>query len=293
MTAGLYAARGRLQAVLLEKGAVGGQVLVTDWVDNYPGFPEGVSGFDLIDKMSAQAARFGLEIRNAPVVSMDLTSPVRKKISLENGEVLSTLAVIIACGARPNRLSIPGEAELAGKGVSYCATCDGPFFRGQEIVVVGGGDTAVQEAIHLTKFARKVTVVHRRDTLRATKILQEKAFANQRINFIWNSQLTEITGAGEVESVAIRCNDGQQSTLGTSGVFVLIGTKPNSEFLPSHLEFDEDGFVVTDDEMRTNIPGVMAVGDIRSKTVRQIVNAAGEGAVAALAAEEYINGIDG
>lgn len=293
LTAGLYAARARLHTLLLEKGAVGGQVLVTDWVDNYPGFPEGIAGFELIDKMAAQAARFDLKIRNAPVASMDLTTGVQKIIVLENGDILSSQAVIIACGARPNQLGIPGEIELTGKGVSYCATCDGPFYRDQEIVVVGGGDTAVQEAIHLTKFARKVTVIHRRDQLRATKILQERAFANQQINFIWNSQLTAITGSSAVESVTIRGNDGQPATLKVTGVFVLIGTKPNSEFLPhGQLEFDDAGFLKTDAEMCTNIPGVMAVGDIRSKTVRQIANAVGEGAVAALAAEEYLNEVN-
>jgi thioredoxin reductase (NADPH) len=289
LTAGLYAARARLKAVLIEKGGVGGQVLLTDWIDNYPGFPEGISGFELVDRMAKQAARFGLETKTASVVSMDLSGDC-KQIILEEDEQVTCRTVILATGARPNKLGVPGETELTGRGVSYCATCDGPFFRDQEIAVVGGGDTAVQEADYLTKFASKVTVIHRRDTLRAMKILQEKAFANDRIRFIWNSVVTSIEGDNTVEAVRIRNNEGLESSLAVSGVFVLIGTIPNNEVLPlESLQTDDFGFIRTDAEMQTNIPGVMAVGDIRSKTVRQVVNAAGEGAVAVIAAENYIN----
>jgi len=289
LAAGLYAARARLKAVLLEKGGAGGQVLLTDWIDNYPGFPEGISGFELADRMAKQTARFGLETRTASVVALGLDGEC-KTISLEDGEQITCRSIILATGARPNKLGIPGEAEFTGKGVSYCATCDGPFFRDQDIIVVGGGDTAIQEADYLTKFARKVTVVHRRDRLRAMKILQEKAFANDRIDFIWNSVVSRIEGDAGVESVRIRGNGGQESVHRVSGVFVLIGTIPNNEFLPlDRLETDDWGFLQTDAEMRTNIPGVMAAGDIRSKSVRQVVNAAGEGAVAAIAAENYIN----
>jgi len=289
LSAGLYAARARLKAVLLEKGGIGGQVLLTDWIDNYPGFPKGISGFELADRMSKQATRFGLESRTASVVALGLDGEC-KTISLENGEQITCRSIILASGARPNKLGIPGEAEFTGKGVSYCATCDGPFFRDQDIVVVGGGDTAIQEADYLTKFARKVTVVHRRDTLRAMKILQEKAFANDRIGFIWNSVVSSIEGDAGVDSVRIRSNDGQESVRRVTGVFVLIGTIPNNEFLPlDRLETDDWGFLHTDAEMQTNIPGMMAAGDIRSKSVRQVVNAAGEGAVAAIAAEKYIN----
>lgn len=288
MTAGLYAARARLKTVLLEKGALGGQVLVTDWVDNYPGFPEGISGFDLIEKMAAQAARFDLETRNATVTGLELSGSV-KKIFLEGGEQLTSQALIIATGARPNNLGVPGELELIGKGVSYCATCDGPFYRDQEIAVVGGGDTAVQEAAHLTKFASKVTVIHRREELRATKILQEKAFASDRIKFMWNSEVAAINGRDAVGSLTVRHRDGSESALPVSGVFILIGTRPNNEILPIELlGVDEWGFVLTDAETRTRVPGVMAIGDIRSKAVRQIANAVGEGAEAAIAAENYL-----
>jgi len=292
LTAGLYAARDRLKVLLVEKGVVGGQVLVTDWIDNYPGFPDGLSGADLVEKMAAQATRFGLETRNGNVIKVDL-SEAEKKLTLENGEELTSQALIICTGARPNKLGIPGEEKFTGKGVSYCATCDGPFFRDEEILVVGGGDTAVQEADFLTKFARKVTVIHRRDTLRATKVLQEKAFANKHIEFIWNSNIIAIEGEKEVERVRIRNNEGEEQEIGASGIFILIGTIPNNEILPLELlGADEHGFIKTDAEMRTKVPGVMVAGDIRSKTVRQVINGAGEGAVAAIAAEHYIGGLD-
>ncbi len=292
LTAGLYAARDRLQVILVEKGVAGGQVLVTDWVDNYPGFPDGVSGADLIEKIAAQAKRFGLETKNANVVKIELTGE-EKKLIFESGEELTCQALIICTGARPNKLGIPGEKELTGKGVSYCGTCDGPFFKDKEIVVVGGGDTAIQEADFLTKFASKVTVIHRRDELRATKVLQEKAFANKRIEFIWNANVVAIEGEKEVEWVNVRSNNGEESEIAVSGVFILIGTIPNNEVLPlEQLGADEFGFVITDDEMQTKMPGVMAAGDIRSKRVRQIINAAGEGAVAAIAAEHYLNKSD-
>ena len=242
--------------------------------------------------MAAQAKRFELETKNANVVKVELTE-TKKKLILESGEELTCQALIICTGARPNKLGIPGEQELTGKGVSFCATCDGPFFRDQEILVVGGGDTAVQEADFLTKFASKVTVIHRRDELRATKVLQERAFANEKIEFLWNSNVVAIEGEKEVERVRIRNNNGEESEIAASGVFILIGTIPNNEILPlEQLGSDEFGFVITDDDMRTKVGGVMAAGDIRSKTVRQVVNATGEGAVAAIAAEHFLNKLD-
>lgn len=289
LTAGLYAARGRLKVLLVEKGATGGQVLVTDWVDNYPGYVEGVSGFDLMDRMTAHADRFGLEKKFATIASLDLAGDV-KTIHLENGEQLTAKTVILCTGAKPRKLDIPGEYELAGRGVSYCATCDGPFYRNQEIAVVGGGNTAIQDALHLTKFAAKVTVIHRRGELRATKILQEKAFCNQKIDFLWNTQVKEIRGGKSgVEELLLGHYNGDESTLKVTGIFVLIGIAPNKDILPlDQLQTDADGFVVTDGEMATNIPGVFAAGDIRSKRSRQIINAAGEGAVAELSCEHYL-----
>jgi thioredoxin reductase (NADPH) len=289
LTAGLYAARARIDHLLIEKGAAGGQVLLTDWVDNYPGFPDGLSGFDLAEKMEAQARRFGLNSLTANVVAMDLSKPL-KILTLEDGDQLSCQGLIICTGASPQRLDVPGEVELTGKGVSYCATCDAPFYRDLHVAVVGGGNTAVQEASHLTKFADRVTLIHRRDTLRATKIVQEKAFANKKIDFIWNSNVTAIEGNNGVERIQLRDNEGKESTLAVDGIFILIGVIPNSEMLPlTLLKAEDGGFIPTDNEMRTAIPGVMAAGDIRSKEVRQIVNAAGEGATAVLAAEHYLN----
>lgn len=290
LTAGLYAARGRIQTLLIEKGAVGGQVLLTDWVDNYPAFVEGTTGFELVDKMTAHADRFGLEKKFAAVESLDLQGDV-KRIRLDSGEELTCEAVIICTGARPRKIAVPGEEELQGKGVSYCATCDGPFYRDQKIAVVGGGNTAVQEAVHLTKFAKKVTVIHRRDSLRAAAILQEKAFAEPKINFIWNAQIREIVGKEEVEAVKIKYKDGSASVLPVTGVFVLIGVEPNNDMLPlDQLRTDESGFLITDSETAcVGLSGVFAAGDIRSKLFRQIINAAGEGANAELAAEHYLS----
>jgi thioredoxin reductase (NADPH) len=292
LTAGLYAARGRLKALLLEKGATGGQVLVTDWVDNYPAFPDGISGFELIDKMTAHADRFGLEKKFATVSSLDLEGDI-KTITLETGDQLTSRTVILCTGAKPRKIEVPGEEELQGKGVSYCATCDAPFYRDQEIAVVGGGNTAIQEALHLTKFASKVTVIHRRDELRATKILQEKAFAEDKMDFLWNAQVSEIVGgASGVESLNISYNDGSTSSLPVTGIFILIGVVPTNEVLPlDQLETDSGGFIVTDNEMCTRLPGVFAAGDIRSKNFRQIVNAAGEGATAELSAEHYLGNL--
>lgn len=288
LTAGLYAGRAKIKTALLEKGVLGGQVLITDRIENYPGFPEGISGFDLIEKFTGPEALSDIDIKlGATVSSMDLAGPL-KKINMDNGAVLTSQTLIIATGAGPNRLNVPGEAELIGKGVSYCATCDGPFYRGLEIAVVGGGNTAIQEAIHLTKFAGKVTVIHRRDQLRATKILQERAFANDRIGFVLDSVVTRIKGDKEVTAVHVKNKKGEETALPVQGVFVLVGVRPNNEMLPMDQLETKDGFVITDDEMRTNIPGVMAAGDIRSKTIRQIVNAAGEAAVALQSAEHYL-----
>jgi thioredoxin reductase (NADPH) len=209
---------------------------------------------------------------------------------LENGEIVTAKTIILCTGAKPRQLDIPGEYEFKGRGVSYCATCDGPFYRNQEIAVVGGGNTAIQDALHLTKFATKVTVIHRRGELRATKILQEKAFCNQKIDFIWNTQVKEIRGdKSGVAELLLSHHNGEESTLKVTGIFVLIGIVPNNEILPlDQLQTDKLGFIVTDEEMATTIPGVFAAGDIRSKKSRQIINAAGEGAVAELSAERYL-----
>ncbi len=288
LTAGLYAARARIDHLLIEKGAEGGQVLLTDWIDNYPGFLDGISGFDLAEKMTAHAKRFGLNSTNANIVKVELSGGV-KRLILEDDQQLTCDTLIICTGARPRALDVPGETEMIGKGVSYCATCDAPFYRNMHVAVVGGGNTAIQEAAHLTKFADKVTVIHRRDELRATKIVQEKAFSNDKIDFIWDSQVTAIEGESGVEKLQLINKTGETSTLKVDGIFVLIGVIPNSEMLPLETLGDEaNGFIPTDSETRTRIDGVMAAGDIRSKKVRQVITAAGEGATAVLAAEHYL-----
>jgi len=293
LSAGLYAARARLDHVMIEKGAPGGQVLLTDWVDNYPGFPDGISGFDLVEKMSAHARRFDLNTLTAEVKHVDLSDPAQKRLTLDNGSVIGCNALIICTGARANTLDIPGEHELRGKGVSYCGTCDAPFYRNMHVAVIGGGNTAIQEAEYLTKFASRVTVIHRRDQLRATRIVQEIAFANNRIDFIWNSRVTSIEGEKGVERLHLVDNSGRASTLDVEGVFVLIGVTPNNAGLPLDLlQADKWGFIPTDAETCTAVNGVMAAGDIRSKAVRQIVNAAGEGATAVLAAEAYLQSLN-
>lgn len=292
LSAGLYAARARLDHVLIEKGAPGGQVLLTDWVDNYPGFPDGLSGFDLIDHMTKHAQRFDLNIETASVTDVNLDDETKKVLTLEDGSSVSCDSLIICTGASANTLNVPGENEMRGKGVSYCGTCDAPFYRNMHVAVIGGGNTAVQEAEYLTKFASKVTVIHRRDELRATKIIQETAFANEKINFIWDTTVTSIEGGNGVERVNLLKKDGTSSTLDVEGVFVLIGVTPNNNELPlEKLNADRWGFIPTDIESRTCVPGVMAAGDICSKAVRQIVNAAGEGAVAVLSAEAYIQSL--
>jgi thioredoxin reductase (NADPH) len=243
----------------------------------------------LVDKMTAHADRFGLERKFATIKALDLVGD-NKTVILENGEALTAKTIILCTGAKPKKLGIPGEYELAGRGVSFCATCDGPFYRNQEIAVVGGGNTAIQDALHLTKFASKVTIIHRRGELRATKVLQEKAFCNQKIDFIWNTRIKEVRGGKNgVEELLLSHHGGDESILKVTGIFVLIGIAPNTEIIPlDQLQTDDAGFIVTDEEMATTIPGVYAAGDIRSKRSRQIINAAGEGAVAELSVEHYL-----
>lgn len=289
LTAGLYAARARIDHVLIEKGAPGGQVLLTDWVDNYPGFPDGISGFDLMEKMTVHAKRFDLNTITREVKSVVLDNPDKKRLIFYDDSEMTCDSLIICSGASANKLNVPGEAELSGKGVSYCGTCDAPFYRNMHVAVIGGGDTAVQEAEYLTRFASKVTLIHRRDELRATKIIQEIAFANEKIDYIWNTQVTGIEGDDEVERLKLVDNDGKESTLDVQGAFILIGVTPNNEMLPlDQLNADKWGFIPTDLETLTTVPGVFAAGDIRSKVMRQIVNACGEAATSVIAAEHYL-----
>ena len=290
LTAGLYAARARLGTVLLERLAPGGLIVTTDWVENYPGFPEGISGFELMDRIKRQAERFGLIIKSQEVVRLEL-SPEKKTVVTDKGN-LETRALILATGALPEKLGIEGEALLTGRGVSYCATCDGAFFRDQEVAVIGGGDTAVEEALFLTRFASRVYIIHRRDELRATKLLQERALSEQKIKIVWDTIPMHIAGDTGVEGIHIKnVKTGQESYLPLQGVFVFIGYKPNNDLVKGLVELDESGFVMTNNHMETSVAGVFAAGDIRSKLLRQVSTAVGEGATAAFAAEKYLNSI--
>ncbi len=287
LTAGIYAARDKLDVALLEKLSPGGQVLTTDWVENYPGFPEGISGFELMDSIRKQAERFGLKILNHEVQGIDLMGDV-KGLSLASGSIKAR-SVIVATGAQPRKLGIEGEDLLTGKGVSYCGTCDGPFYREAVIAVIGGGDTAVQEADFLTRFASRVYVVHRRDELRAAKIIQERAFKNEKIEFVWDTVPVSIEGQTGVEKLRLRnVKSGKESALDLEGVFVLVGTRPVTEFIQGAVDLDEQGFIKVNRRQETSLPGVFAAGDVTSENPRQIATAVGEGTSAALYAEKYL-----
>jgi thioredoxin reductase (NADPH) len=287
LTAGLYAQRGKLRSLLIEKLIPGGQILTTDWVDNYPGFPEGVSGFDLVEKMRSQAERFELPIINEEIASLSVNGP--DKLIVGTQKTYTAKAVIVASGAVYKKLGVPGEALLGGKGVSYCATCDGPFYRDQEIAVIGGGDTAVQEAIFLTRFAKKVYLIHRRDQYRACRLLQDKALANAVIQPVWNAEVEKIIGTEEVEGVRLKMADGSSDRdLPVKGVFIFVGIKPNTEWLGGLLALDTGGFIKTNERLATSVRGIFAAGDVRHKLLRQISTAVGDGATAAFAAERYL-----
>ncbi len=291
LTAGLYASRSRLKTLMIEKLLPGGQIRVSDALENYPGFPDTITGAELAQRMTEQAGKFGLEIETNEVLNVDFSKKI-KKISLPDKNI-SAPTVIIATGASPRKLNVPGEEIFLGKGVSFCATCDGPFFHNSVVAAVGGGDTAVQESIFLTKFAKKVYIIHRRDELRATKILQERAFANDKIEFIWDSVVTGIKGGlTNVDTITlknIKTNDSKD--LNVDGCFIWVGTRPNIEFLENALELDKDGFIVTDSHMRTSVAGVFAAGDIRNTPLRQVATAVGDAAIAAFSAEHYITNL--
>ncbi|QTA78977.1 Thioredoxin reductase [Desulfonema limicola] len=288
LTAGLYSARARLNTILIEQAITGGQVMITDWVENYPGFPKGITGMELVRNMTEQAQEFGLKIEYDQVLSIDNISAPVKTLVLNN-KTITAKAVIIATGASPRRLGIPGEAMFFGKGISSCATCDGPLYKDKVVVAVGGGDTAVQESVFLTKFAKKVYLVHRRDELRAAKILQERALANEKIEILWDTVVTGVSGLTHVETVNLKnLKTGEAKTLGTDGLFVWIGILPNADFLDDSIKKDEFGFIITDAGMAASIPGIFAAGDIRKTPLRQIATAVGDAAIAAVSAEHYL-----
>ncbi len=287
LTAGLYTARSMLKVKLFEKEGVGGQAAITDYIENFPGFPDGISGFELSDKIRKQAEKFGVEIGYAEVTSVDFSGSV-KKITTTDGEY-EAKAVIITTGVRPTKLDVPGAAELTGRGISYCATCDGPFFKNKRVLVLGGGNSAVEEAVYLTRFASQVTIVHRRDELRTDKILQERARKNDKVDFMFDSVLTKVSGDGLVSGAVVKnVKTGEEVTVPVNGIFVFIGNLPNTEVFNGKIELDEKGYIVTNNNLMTSASGVFAAGDVRNNPLKQVVTATGEGALAAVSAEKYI-----
>ncbi|MCB5249236.1 MAG: thioredoxin-disulfide reductase [Candidatus Cloacimonadales bacterium] len=287
LSAAIYSARGGLKTAIFEKAMVGGQINVTDEVENYPGFEEPLSGFELTAKMHAQAERFGARFIEEEITAMGMEG-LCKVIETDSGKYRAK-SVIICTGAHPRRLNIPGEERLTGRGVSYCATCDGALYRDKVVAVVGGGDSAIEEGIFLSRFARKVIVIHRRDELRAQKIIQDRAFKNPKMEFIWDTVVQEIHGEERVGQLELVNRKSKEiSMLPVDGVFIYVGILPNNELLESRIELDSAGFVLTDDHMHTNIPGIYAAGDIRHTVLRQVVTATSDGAVAAWSAEKWI-----
>lgn len=288
LTSAIYSARALIDTVVIEKMLPGGQPILTSFIENYPGFPEGISGPELAERLESQARRFGAKIITSKPVEEVLRVDDGFEIKTEEESFFSK-AVIIATGTSPRKLNVPGEDTFTGRGVSYCAVCDGAFYKDKVVAVVGGGDSAIVEAIYLTRFASKVYVIHRRDQLRAEKILQERAFANSKITFIWNTVVQGIEGGKKVELLKLKdVKTEKVSDLPIDGLFVYIGSIPNSSMVRNLVELDENGFIVTDNSMRTNIPGLFAAGDVRSNTFRQLATAVGDGAIAANSAEKYL-----
>ena len=278
LAAGLYLTRAQLKTLLIEQLGIGGQVLLTDRIENYPGFPEGIRGYELIDKFKKQTEKFGLEFAFSEVKKIEKIDFRRWKIITSQKQYI-TFGIIIATGAKPKKLNVPGEDRFRGKGISYCATCDGMLFKDKDVIVVGGGDTAVEEALFLAKFVKKITLVHRRDRLRATKILQDRIFSNNKIEFVWNSQIVEILGDEKVKAVKvknIKTQKGQE--IPCDGVFVFIGFIPNTDFLKGMIEMDANGYIITDENMKTSEEGIFACGD---------------GATAAFACQQYVEELKG
>lgn len=291
LTAALYAGRANLEPVVVTGSQIGGQISITNEVENYPGFPEGTTGPELVELMKQQAERFGARFDVDEVIEVDFDGwPLGVKT---HGKEYEAKSVIVATGASPKKLEVPGEEEFTGRGVSYCATCDGFFFRGKDVVVVGGGDSAMEEGIFLTKFADNVRVIHRRDELRAGPILANRAKNNEKISFIWDTVVNRIVGNGAVEAVEIEnVETGERDTLATDGVFIYIGHYPNSGIFEGILEMDDHGYLITDDAKRTNVRGVFAAGEIDDPVYRQIATSVGEGCKAAMQAGRFLEELE-
>ena len=299
LTAALYAARGNLSPVVIRGLQPGGLIATTDEVENYPGFPDAINGFDLADKMEKQAARFGTTFIDGIVEAVDLAAsgPLDERrphaVTMDGGEVHTCDTLIVATGASPRKLGVPGEDALANRGVSYCAVCDGFFFRDKRIVVVGGGNSAVEEGLFLTRFASEVFLVHRRDELRADPIIQQRAFKNPKMKFVWNSVATEVLGNGKVEGIRLKHVDtGVEEVLATDAVFPYVGHLPNTGLFRGKLEMDEGGYIISDGRTRTSVPGVFACGDVVDHIYRQAITAAAEGCQAAMEASWYLDNLE-
>jgi thioredoxin reductase (NADPH) len=287
LTAALYAARANLSPLVITGNEFGGQIATTSEVENYPGYPEGLTGPELVEKMREQAEKFGARLLYDEVTAIDFSGPPHR-LTTHGGEY-EAKSVIVTTGASPKKLDVPGEKEFTGRGVSYCATCDGFFFRGKEVVVVGGGDSAIEEGLFLTKFASRVRVLHRRDSLRAGALLQERAFKNPKMEFIWNTKVDSIIGDGAVARIqTTNLVTGEQSELEAEGIFIYIGHYPNSSLFQDILEMDEHGYVLTDERKRTNIPGIFVGGELSDPIFRQAITSAGEGCKAAMQCEKYL-----
>jgi len=288
LTAALYTARAVINPLVISGSQLGGQISITNEIENYPGFPDGIAGPELSEFMQKQAEAFGARIMIDEVTEVDFNngSPFTVKT---HGETFEAKVIIVCAGASPRRLEVPGEEEMIGRGVSFCATCDGFFFREKDVVVVGGGDSAMEETLFLTRFVNQARVIHRRDELRAEEALKKRAFANEKIRFIWDTVVEEIVGDSKVEAVRIRnVKTGETSELATDGVFIFIGHYPNSSLFEGQLEMDERGYLITDDHMATSVPGVFAAGEIQDPTYRQIATSVGQGCAAAIMAERWL-----
>ena len=296
LTAAIYTSRAHLKTLVVEDVCHPSQVSLASEIENFPGFPGGVNGLELLDRMRKQSESFGAVFKSTAVEKFKEYSHSDRRlwsVICTDGEY-KTEAIIVAAGAKPRKLDVPGEEKFVGRGVSYCATCDGALFKGKNVVVVGGGNTAIEEAIFLTRFAKKITVVHRRDRLRATEILQERAFSNKRLSFLFERIVVEILGGNKIEAVRVKnLKTGNEEIISCDGVFIFAGYVPNTEFLKKLVALDKEGYIITDGDMKTSKKGIFACGDIRKKILRQIVTACGDGAIAAVSTKEYIDQLRG
>lgn len=292
LTAGLYSARARLNTLLIESPSIPSQATVTAIIENYPGFPDGIRGPEIVERVKKQVISLGLEIISGDVKTIKRSN--KTWLVILEDKTIESLSLIIATGARPKELGAPGEEKFRGKGISYCATCDGAFFKNRDIVTVGGGDSAIEETLFLTKFAKSIKLIHRRDRLRATKILQERVLNNKKIEVIWNSTLKEILGKDKLKGViAKNIKTNEETNISCNGVFIFIGYIPNTDFIKGIINLDSDGYIITDDNMQTSQEGIYACGDCRHKSLRQIITACGDGATAAFSAQQYVENTKG